>query len=56
MSEHWVKFKDHPGVTFDVACPSSPEWRAQMLKICRDAKSLLPVVTTMSAPSRARCL
>ena len=24
------------GVTFDVACPSSPEWRAQMLKICRD--------------------
>lgn len=40
MSEYWVKFKDHPGVTFDVACPSSPEWRAQMLKICRDAKSL----------------
>ena len=40
MSEFWVKFKDHPGVTFDVACPSSPEWRAQMLKICRDAKAL----------------
>lgn len=40
MSEYWVKFKDHPGVSFDVACPSSPEWRAQMLKICRDAKAL----------------
>ena len=40
MSEYWVKFKDRPGVTFDVACPSSPEWRSQMLKICRDAKAL----------------
>ena len=40
MSEYWVKFKNHPGVTFDVACPSTPEWRAQMLKICRDAKEL----------------
>ena len=40
MSEHWVKFKDHPGTTFDVACPSAPDWRAQMLKICRDAQAL----------------
>ena len=40
MSEYWVKFKDYPGVTFDVACPSSPEWREQMLKICQDAKAL----------------
>ena len=40
MSEHWVKFKNHPGMTFDVACPSAPDWRAQMLKICRDAQGL----------------
>ncbi|MBR4617543.1 MAG: heparinase II/III family protein, partial [Kiritimatiellae bacterium] len=40
MSEHWVKFKNHPGMTFDVACPSAPDWRAQMLKICQDAKAL----------------
>ena len=40
MSEHWVKFKNHPGMTFDVACPSAPDWRAQMLKICLDAQEL----------------
>ncbi len=40
MSEHWVKFKNHPGMTFDVACPFAPDWRAQMLKICQDAKAL----------------
>ena len=40
MSEHWVKFKNHPGMTFDVVCPSAPDWRAQMLKICRDAQAL----------------
>ena len=40
MSEYWVKFKNHPGTTFDVACPSAPDWRAQMLKICQDAKAL----------------
>ena len=40
MSEYWVKFKNHPGTTFDVACPSAPDWRAQMLKICRDAQAL----------------
>ena len=40
MSEYWVKFKDHPGTTFDVVCPVSSEWRDQMLKICRDAQAL----------------
>jgi hypothetical protein len=40
MSEYWVKFENHPGTTFDVACPSAPDWRAQMLKICRDAQAL----------------
>ena len=40
MSEYWVKYKDHPGMTFDVACPFSADWRAQMLKICRDAQAL----------------
>ena len=40
MSEYWVKYSDHPGTTFDVACPSAPDWRAQMLKICRDAQTL----------------
>ena len=40
MSEHWIKFTNRPGVTFDVACPSAPDWRAQMLKICRDAQAL----------------
>ena len=40
MSERWVKFRNHPGVTFNVVCPSAADWRAQMLKICRDAQSL----------------
>ena len=40
MSEYWAKSKDYPGTTFDVACPATPEWRDQMLKICRDAQML----------------
>lgn len=38
VTESWVKFKDYPGSTFDVCCPSNPLWRDQMLKICRQAK------------------
>jgi len=40
VSEHWFKFYDVPGKTFDVCCPWSADWTAQMHKICHDAKSL----------------
>lgn len=40
LTEYWEKFRDHPGVTFDVCCPSFPPWRARMLGICRAAKAL----------------
>ena len=40
LQEYWVKFTGVKGVHFDVACPASPLWRQQMLKICKDAQIL----------------
>ena len=40
LQEYWVKYKAVDGVHFDVVCPCSDLWRAQMLKICRDARDL----------------
>jgi len=38
--EHWQKFIDVPGHTFDLACDTTPAWRTQMLSLARQALDL----------------